>query len=115
MERKLVAWAGQGEDLHAPHLLTYEVASALTRLGVVGRLVGPAIAEAWRRIQAIPLELHAPRQVPELMAIAMRMNRTSAFDAAYIDLALRLGTELWTLDGPPCSQRSRAGIPGAAY
>ena len=44
-EAHLRAWLDAGEPLHAPLLLPYEVANALTRLLVAGRLAASDIAQ----------------------------------------------------------------------
>jgi predicted nucleic acid-binding protein len=41
--------------------------------------------------------------------IAVDLERHSAYDAAYLALAERLGAEVWTLDGPLFRNASRRG------
>jgi predicted nucleic acid-binding protein len=36
----------------------------------------------------------------EAISLAISLERRSAFDAAYVALALEIDAELWTLDGP---------------
>jgi predicted nucleic acid-binding protein len=64
-------WLGQGVDLHAPDLVRYELANALTRLVVGNAFPAGRVAQAWADIYA-----------------------------AYLGLAEELGAELYTLDGP---------------
>lgn len=52
----------------------------------------------WARIRALPLTSHALEDGPAMIDVARRLERTSAYDAAYIVLAQRLGTHVWTLD-----------------
>ena len=94
-------WTSMGETLHAPDLLTYEVANALTRLMVAGEITDEEMRSAWRMIDEVPVRFHSIRSAGEdVVRIALQLRRSSAYDAAYIALARELGAELWTLDGP---------------
>lgn len=48
---------------------------------------------------------------PRVIAIAQTLKRKSAYDAAYIALAERLHTEVWTIDGPLARNATEAGLP----
>ena len=48
VERHLQIWLDRGEELHAPHLLLYEVANALTRQVAAGWLAADDLADAVR-------------------------------------------------------------------
>jgi predicted nucleic acid-binding protein len=50
VDRHLREWGSAGETLHAPELLRYEAANALTRAGVAGHLTSDRLATAWERI-----------------------------------------------------------------
>ncbi|TAK35415.1 MAG: hypothetical protein EPO21_06090 [Chloroflexota bacterium] len=67
------------------------------------------LAESWRTLLAFPVTYH-PRYEggDHAVAYALRLGRRSAYDAAYLALAQRLGAELWTFDGPLA--RSAAGL-----
>ena len=80
-------------------LLQYEVASALTRAVGHGAVSKEQAAEAWRLIQAIPIELHDLEDGYSVLEVAQELQQHAAYDAAYVALAIRLGAELWTLDG----------------
>jgi predicted nucleic acid-binding protein len=41
----------------------------------------------------------------------VHLGRHSAYDAAYLDLAQRLGAELWTLDGSLARNAAGLGFP----
>lgn len=57
------------------------------------------------------MELHELDDGPAVVAMSQRLERRSAYDAAYIVLADRLGGELWTLDGPLARNAGPRGLP----
>lgn len=111
VEERLRAWREAGETLHAPSLLRYEVASALTRAVGAGQLAESDVGLAWRAATATPIQLHELEAGPEVVEVARRLGRQSAYDAAYVVLAWALGAELWTLDGPLARNASGIGLP----
>ena len=111
VERQLARWTEAGEELHAPTLFPYELASALARLVASGRLETDELPEAWATIQGIPVELHAPADLLAVVRVALQLGRASAYDAAYLALAVRLRAELWTLDGPLARNAGSLGFP----
>jgi predicted nucleic acid-binding protein len=105
------AWEAAKATLHAPSLLRYEVASALTR-GIVAGELSVADAElAWDRIVGMPIVLHELRDGSAAIEVARRLKRQSAYDASYIALAEQLGAEVWTLDGPLARNAAGSGLP----
>jgi predicted nucleic acid-binding protein len=108
---RLDRWVGDAEDLHAPQLFMYDVASAVTGLEAGGDLSGRARDDVWSLIDVLDLTFHPPSSGAALVAIALRLGRHSAYDAAYIDLALQLQAELWTLDGKLARNAASVGFP----
>jgi predicted nucleic acid-binding protein len=100
VERQLEAWLEAGEDLHAPGLLPYEVASGLMRLSAGRRLPADELDTAWGLAQQLPIQFEPMSVGLEVIRVALRLGRSSAYDAAYIVLAQELSADLWTLDGP---------------
>ena len=111
VEHLLREWQAQGEDLHAPGLLPYEMASALARAVAAGQLPASEVPEAWQRITAVPVVLHQLQDAPAIVAMTQRLQRKSAYDAACVVLAEQLGAELWTLDGPLARNAGPRGLP----
>jgi predicted nucleic acid-binding protein len=111
VEAKLREWATAGETLHAPALLPYEAASALARAVVAGSLPAGAIDESWAIVTGVPVRLHALDTRPDVIAMAHRLGRQSAYDAAYLVLAQTLDADLWTLDGPLARNAAGSGLP----
>ena len=108
---RVTRWRAEAEDIHVPHLFIYEVASALCGLEAGGSLSERSSNEVWNLVDALDLTLHPPSSGAALVAIARRLPRRSAYDAAYIDLALVLNARLWTLDGKLARNAEAAGFP----
>jgi len=108
VEAKLREWRSAGETLHAPALMPYEAASALARAVVAGNLPADAIDESWAIVTGVPVRLHPLDVGPDVIAMAQRLGRQSAYDAPYLVLAQTLDADLWTLHGPLA--RNAAGL-----
>jgi predicted nucleic acid-binding protein len=88
------------------------VASGLTRLVAAGRLPPQGVIPAWRAINRVPIRHHVLQSSQaQVVEVAMRLRRQSAYDAAYIVLAQQLEGELWTLDGPLARNAAGIGFP----
>lgn len=108
------AWLDNREDLHAPAVLPYEVANVLARLVHAGELEIDDVAEIWRDVAAFDIQLHPfdfTRDGPEVAAITRQLRRRHATDSAYVSLARRLETTLWTLDGALARNAGDVGLP----
>ena len=105
-------WSAAHDAMHAPSLLPYEFANGLTRLIVAGQLPMERVGAAWRILTSMPINYHPLHNHGEtVVRIARRLQRASAYDAAYIALAQELGAELWTFDGPLARNARSLGYP----
>jgi predicted nucleic acid-binding protein len=93
-----------GEDIHAPHLLDVEVASALRRLVADGRFDRQRAAAAVGALEQADIRRHPHTAL--LDVIWSLRDRVTAYDAAYVALAAALGATLVTTD------RRLASVPG---
>ena len=108
---KLHEWAERGETLHAPALMPYEAANALVRSVAGGTLPPEAVPQAWALIATVAVELHPIGAGPAVVEVARRLERHSAYDAAYVVLAQALSAELWTFDGPLARNARSINLP----
>ncbi len=84
------------EKLHAPQLLDLEVANALRRCLLRGEIDNRRGGEALADLMGISIERHGHQ--PLLERIWQLRHNLTAYDAAYLALAERLGAPLLTLD-----------------
>jgi predicted nucleic acid-binding protein len=108
---RLERWLTNGEVLHAPELLPYEVASGITRLVAAALFPAERVSDAWRALIAVPVTYHPLLLGEGVVAIARQLQRHSAYDAAYLALAEELGAALWTLDSSLARNASDLGFP----
>ena len=72
----------------------------MTRSRVRDSLSPEDAAEALAIIDALEVTFDLTPDSARAIEIAVELERHSAYDAAYLALAERLGAEVWTLDGP---------------
>lgn len=97
-------WIAAGATLHAPLLLRYEVVNALYRTSLANTRSVDAARRALRASVSLPITLHTDEDL-HLSAIefATRFNLPATYDAHYLALAAKLGTEFWTADPRPAN------------
>ena len=92
VERRLVG----ASSIHAPHLLAIEVAQVVRRFTLTGALAADRGEQALLDFSALGVMGHEHEPLLRLVW-SMRFNLT-AYDAAYVALALALDVPLVTLD-----------------
>ncbi|MDJ0955022.1 MAG: type II toxin-antitoxin system VapC family toxin [Acidimicrobiia bacterium] len=102
--RAEVAARLEGADIHAPHLLDVEVASALRRLTGTGRLSESRAETILDVLEQADIKRHPHR--PLLRSVWALRGRLTADDATYVALAAVLEAPLITTD------RKLASLPG---
>ena len=105
-------WIVDGDGIHAPALVPYEVANGLTRLVAGGYFPPQRVVEAWQVVSSLPITYHElGDDFERVISVALELRRQSAYDAAYIALAQHLGAELWTFDGPLARNAAALNFP----
>jgi predicted nucleic acid-binding protein len=103
-ERVAARISSNQESLHVPHLLDVEVASALRRWVLQGRLPATRAQAALDDLRDVPL-IRYPHDIVLPRIWELRAN-ASAYDAAYLILGETLPAPVITCDA------RMAGIPG---
>ncbi len=96
------------ESLHAPHLLDIEVTQVLRRLVREGTVPGSRADEAVRDL--LDLQITRYPHFVLLPRIWQLRHNLSAYDAAYVVLAEKLGAPLVTRDGRLAAAPGHAAI-----
>lgn len=85
------------DDLIAPTLIWVEVRNILLTAERRGRLSAPLADSILKAIDDLGIELDSAPRSDSVLQLARR-NALSAYDAMYLELALRRGGQLATLD-----------------
>lgn len=102
LSEQLLDWAGSGSQLYVPSLWTFEIVNALVQGVRRQRLSAERAAEFLEQLQHFAFRIDtapALADLARLRELASRHQLTS-YDAAYLDLAIRTGLPLATLDQP---------------
>lgn len=97
------------EDAHVPHLWWFELRNALIVNERRGRITEVATARFLRRLSRLRLVISPLPEEAAVMALA-RKHRLTVYDAAYLELALREGVPLATLDGALAGSAKAEGV-----
>jgi predicted nucleic acid-binding protein len=95
-----------GESLHAPHLLELEVTQVFRRLSREGSVSASRANEAMQDL--LDLRITRYPHLVLLPRIWQLRHNLSAYDAAYVVLAEKLGARLLTRDGSLAAARGHA-------
>jgi predicted nucleic acid-binding protein len=105
---------GQGAELHAPDLLLLEVANVLWKRVRRGELVAADAMTAIVDLSVAAIRLHpAGLLVRSALGLALAHGLT-AYDAAYVALAARIGGVVVSNDATMRRRAAEAGLPVAA-
>jgi predicted nucleic acid-binding protein len=97
--------------LVAPALWPFEVANVLRNVVRRGRLHSQEIAEVCARLDAYGIEVLGNIDVPvQQRFAAASAHDLSAYDAAYVDLAVQRRCALATMDARMAAAAQRAGV-----
>jgi predicted nucleic acid-binding protein len=66
---------------------------------------------AWEPIQSVPIAYHPLVDGPATIHSALQLRRHSAWNAAYVALAIALDATLFTLDGTPARDAADVRLP----
>jgi predicted nucleic acid-binding protein len=97
---------------HVPAIWAYETANALTVAERRGRISENDAGRVLTLLRALPIKLEeAPRsEVIDRAIDIARRHGISAYDAAYLELAVRLDARLATLNKPLRAAAKRIGL-----
>jgi predicted nucleic acid-binding protein len=102
-----------GREVHAPVIWPLEVANGLLVACHRRRLSAEDANATWEALHAYGFSIEVQsdaNRVPHLLSLARRYD-LSAYDASYLELALRLSGGLATLDAKLSRAASLAGLP----
>ena len=99
------------EGVVVPALWFLEVANALLTAERRGRLTPAQTLEVLTRLAALPAERDSVAVSPTAVLALARAQRLTAYDAAYLELAIRRELPLATLDEELRRAGQAAGVP----
>lgn len=100
------------EEVTVPAVWSFEVSNAALRGLRRTRLTTAAFLSFLRTLETLQIRYYEPLRpgsLEDLVSLAQRHN-LSAYDAAYLDLAIKLGLPLATLDGALREAASHSGV-----
>jgi len=98
-----------------PQLWPLEIVNVLAIGERRGRITPAESAQFIGRVEQLPIEVddHSPRDAMKELLTVARANQLSSYDAAYVELALRRGLPLITLDQRLSAVANTLGISTA--
>jgi predicted nucleic acid-binding protein len=99
------------ETAAVPSLWFLEIANAMVIAERRGRVSPARSAEFIAQLEMLPIrsEQDSPVAFTKILELA-RAQRLSTYDAAYLDLAMRLGVSLASKDAALCDAAERVGV-----
>lgn len=99
-----------GTVLHAPSVLPYEIVPAMQKASRRKRLTDDGAQRGFDLIETLPLEIHTVPADPRRIWTFAAEHGVNAYDAAHLELALRLNLPLATTDAKLATSAQSAGI-----
>lgn len=102
-----------GDTAEVPAIWALEIANVLAAAERRRKLTAADVAEAVALYEPLPIHMDedmSRRSFNEILGLARR-ERLSSYDAAYLDLAMRLGLPLATRDADLRAAARRSGVP----
>ena len=93
-----------------PVIWSLEVATVLSRAVRTGRTTDQDVARFFRVIQTVAIEIETETPSPQELFALSRRYALTAYDAAYLELAMRTGLPLATFDVELARAAERAGV-----
>jgi predicted nucleic acid-binding protein len=100
----------RGSEAVAPILWWFEIRNALLASERRGRIAAAQTTAILASVGALPIRLDSTERGDPILALA-RMHRLTFYDAAYLELALRLSAPLATLDRALARAARAAALP----
>ena len=97
---KILDTLGQGAKAFTPALWRWEVGNVLLLAEKRGRITAAETGQHLTALQQLPIELDedARREAWNATALLARKHKLTVYDAAYLELAVRRGVALGSLD-----------------
>ncbi len=102
-------------EIYVPSLFLYELTNGIVVAHRRKRIAADALNSAWADITALRLRIDAPApaSTARLASLALR-HQLTVYDAAYLDLALRTGFPIATVDKALIQAMEVAGVERVA-
>ena len=99
-----------GENAHVPGLWVLEFSNVLRKAKHAGKLDSERAEEIIELVNGLPIAVdYTPANIADNLKLATKYG-LSSYDAAYLELAIRLRLPLATKDGALVAAATRAGI-----
>ena len=98
------------DTLYSPPLLQVEFASALVKLAHRRKITFAAVDDVFTEFEALEVVIDRTPTSARTIASTCRRHALSAYDAVYLELAMRLGCPLAAKDGPLLEAARKASL-----
>ena len=110
VSRQLNRWFRDEVTVHAPALISFEIADFLSNLVAAERLSIAQVSRVWSDLAGMSIEYHLLKNVSRVVEIAAELGHSDGFNAAYLALGEELGAPLWTLNRRLHRRASKSGF-----